>query len=59
MAEQAAKPTSKKLQKFLKEVNALCEKYQYKFVPVLSYNKKGVFPTLEVEDTLPVKKEKK
>jgi len=53
------KAQSKKLQQFLKELNELCDEYQYKLQPILNYSQQGIVPTLSVNDVPPKKSKKK
>lgn len=45
--------TSPKLEQFLKELNALTERYQYVLKPTLQFSEQGIFPQLSVVDKIP------
>ena len=49
----AEKENNPKLNNFLKELNALKDKYQYNLVPSLQVTANGILPTLKVTDKIP------
>jgi hypothetical protein len=56
ISTQQSSAKDKKLQKFLEELNQLCEDYQYRLQPTLRYSPQGVTPTFDVVNVPPKRK---
>ena len=50
--------TNPKVQQFLDEIQEVYDRYQYKLIPTLAYQKNGIVPQISIEEIIPEKKEK-
>ena len=52
-------PDSPKVKEFLKEINEILARFQFKLVPIIKTTEAGILPYIYLADVVPPKKENK